>query len=178
MSSNINHQTQDFCQHVLSRESISWDGGTCLIPQIILVFLKHSRHFQCVGRTCQAPQRAEWVHACSVAQSCPTLCDPVDCSLQGSSVHGIFQARILEWVAISFSKRAQRVQINNQPIENGARKVKESMKVTVDSQKRFIHVSPSSSAKFSLAHNLKKKRNCVRVKIRPKVKHSGRRGKH
>ena len=38
-----------------------------------------------------------------VAQSCPTLCDPVDCSLPGSSVHGIFQARVLEWVAISFS---------------------------------------------------------------------------
>ena len=38
-----------------------------------------------------------------VAQSCPTLCDPVDCSPQGSSVHGIFQASILEWVAISFS---------------------------------------------------------------------------
>ena len=38
-----------------------------------------------------------------VAQSCQTLCDPVDCSLPGSSVHGIFQARVLEWVAISFS---------------------------------------------------------------------------
>ena len=38
-----------------------------------------------------------------VAQSCPTLCDPMDCSLSGSSVHGIFQAIILEWVAISFS---------------------------------------------------------------------------
>ena len=38
-----------------------------------------------------------------VAQSCPTLCDPMDCSLPDSSVHGILQARILEWVAISFS---------------------------------------------------------------------------
>ena len=37
-------------------------------------------------------------------QSCPTLGDSVDCSLPGSSVHGIFQARILEWVAISFSR--------------------------------------------------------------------------
>ena len=35
-----------------------------------------------------------------VAQSCPTLSDPMDCSLPGSSVHGIFQARVLEWVAI------------------------------------------------------------------------------
>ena len=39
-----------------------------------------------------------------VAQSCPTLCDPVDCSLPGSSIHGILWARILEWVAISFSR--------------------------------------------------------------------------
>ena len=38
------------------------------------------------------------------AQSCPTLCNPMDCSLPGSSVHEIFQARILEWVAISFSR--------------------------------------------------------------------------
>ena len=40
-----------------------------------------------------------------VAQSCPTLCDPMDCSLPGSSIHQIFQARILKWVAISFSRR-------------------------------------------------------------------------
>ena len=39
-----------------------------------------------------------------VAKSCQTLCDPLDCSLPGSSVHGILQARILEWVAISFSR--------------------------------------------------------------------------
>ena len=39
-----------------------------------------------------------------VVQSCPTLCNPMDCSLPGSSVHGIFQARILEWVDISFSR--------------------------------------------------------------------------
>ena len=38
-----------------------------------------------------------------VAQSCPTLSDPMDCSLPGSSVHGIFQARVLEWGAIAFS---------------------------------------------------------------------------
>ena len=42
--------------------------------------------------------------ASSVTQWCPTLCDPVDCSLPGSSVHGILQARILEWVAISSSR--------------------------------------------------------------------------
>ena len=40
-----------------------------------------------------------------VAQSCPTLRDPMDCSLPGSSIHGIFQARVLEWGAIAFSDR-------------------------------------------------------------------------
>ena len=40
-----------------------------------------------------------------VAQSCPALRDPMDCSLPGSSIHGIFQARVLEWGAIAFSLR-------------------------------------------------------------------------
>ena len=43
----------------------------------------------------------KWVRS-EVAQSCLTLCDPMDCSLPGSCVHGIFQARVLEWVALSF----------------------------------------------------------------------------
>ena len=48
-----------------------------------------------------------------VAQSCPTLCDPMDCSLSGSSIHGIFQARVLEWIAISFSRGSSRTQESN-----------------------------------------------------------------
>ena len=43
-----------------------------------------------------------------VAQSCPTFCNPMDYSLPRSSVHGILQARILEWVAISFSRGSSR----------------------------------------------------------------------
>ena len=43
-----------------------------------------------------------------VAQSCPTLCDPMDCSPPGSSVHGVLQAEILEWVAVTFSRRSSR----------------------------------------------------------------------
>ena len=43
-----------------------------------------------------------------VAQSCPTLCNPMDSSQPGSSIHGIFQARILEWIAISFSRGSSR----------------------------------------------------------------------
>ena len=43
-----------------------------------------------------------------VAQLCPTLCNPMDCSPRGSSVHGILQARILEWVAVPFSRGSSR----------------------------------------------------------------------
>ena len=55
----------------------------------------------------KCPSADEWRktwYIREVTQSCPTLCDPTDCSLPGFSVHGIFQARVLEWVAISFSK--------------------------------------------------------------------------
>ena len=43
-------------------------------------------------------------HESDVAQSCPTLCDPMDCSLSGSFVHWIFQPRVLEWIALSFTR--------------------------------------------------------------------------
>ena len=52
--------------------------------------------------TIQTPAAAA---AAKSLQSCLTLCDPMDCSLTGSSIHGIFQARVLEWVAIAFSDR-------------------------------------------------------------------------
>ena len=42
-----------------------------------------------------------------ITQLCPTLSDPMDCSLPGSSIHGIFQARVLEWVAIACSNAAE-----------------------------------------------------------------------
>ena len=48
-----------------------------------------------------------------VAQSCPTLSDPMDCSLPGSFVHGIFQARVLEWGAIAFSELPTRYLLYN-----------------------------------------------------------------
>ena len=53
--------------------------------------------------TCQTQKK---VKESEVTQSCLTLCSPMDCSLLGSSVHGILQARVLEWVAISFSRRS------------------------------------------------------------------------
>ena len=53
------------------------------------------------------PEEGE-VKSSEVIQSCLTLCDPMDCSLSGSSVHEIFQARVLEWIAISFSRGSPR----------------------------------------------------------------------
>ena len=59
----------------------------------------------------------EKVKESEVTQSCPTLCDPMACSLPGSSVHGILQAIVLEWTAISFSK--WRVLTKRFPLEKG-----------------------------------------------------------
>ena len=53
-----------------------------------------------------------------VAQSCLTLSDPMDCSLPGSSVHGIFQARVLEWVAIAFSGHRCSVQFSHSVVSD------------------------------------------------------------
>ena len=52
------------------------------------------------------------MHESEVAQSCPTLRDPMDCSPPGSSIHGIFQARVLEWGAIAFSVYAAYIMWN------------------------------------------------------------------
>ena len=58
-----------------------------------------------------------------VAQLCPTLSDPMDCSLPGSSVRGIFQARVLEWVAIAFSNNLYEVSRKGKCIETESRSV-------------------------------------------------------
>ena len=63
---------------------------------IYFCFIDYAKAFDCVV-----------VVSSEVAQSCLTLCDPVDRSLPGSSVHGIFQAIVLEWVAIAFSNKAE-----------------------------------------------------------------------
>ena len=64
----------------------------------------------------------------SVAQSCSTLCDPMDCSLPGSSVHGILQARVLEWVAISFSRGSSQPRDQTQVSHTAGRRFKGSPK--------------------------------------------------
>ena len=69
-----------------------------------------SRQEYCSGLPFPSPvhESQKWKWSCSAGphlatQSCPTLCDPMDCSLPGSFVHGISQARILEWGSIAFS---------------------------------------------------------------------------
>ena len=58
----------------------------------------------------ESPGKPSWCLKVKVLvpQSCPTLCDPMDCSPPGFSIHGIFQAWVLEWVAISFSRGSSR----------------------------------------------------------------------
>ena len=58
--------------------------------------------------------KSKEVSVSEIAQLCPTLCDLMDCSLLGSSVHGIFQAIILEWVATSFSNIL--IKVNSPPL--------------------------------------------------------------
>jgi len=58
---------------------------------------------------CQPTMQEKSESESEVAQSCPTLCDPMDCSLSGSSVYGILQARILEWVAISYQTQVSHI---------------------------------------------------------------------
>ena len=65
--------------------------------------LGFSRQEHWSGLPFPSPMR-ERKNESEVVQSCLTLSDPVDCSLPGSSVHGIFQVRVLEWVAIAFSR--------------------------------------------------------------------------
>ena len=104
-------------------------SGSSAFSKVTLLLLLLLSRFSCV-RLCETPQMAahqaplplgfsgqehwsglHFLLQCmkvksesEVAQSCPTLRDPMDCRPPGSSVHGIFQARVLEWVAIAFSE--------------------------------------------------------------------------
>ena len=84
-----------------------------------------------------------------VAQACPTLCNPMDCSLPGSSVHEIFQARIPEWVAISCSRGSSRPRDRTQVFRIAGRRstiwaTREALVSTV-----YIRQSPSPSSSHS-----------------------------
>ena len=76
-------------------------------PSIKNIFLKESKvKYKTVNSKIKSSLELTYTHYSEVAQSCLTLCHPVDCSPPGSSVHGILQARVLEWGAIAFSREA------------------------------------------------------------------------
>ena len=80
--------------------SVAYTPGGLSVHKGRRSYLPRSLHYPCA-------YTSAWYIKCLIVcakllQLCPTLCDPMDCSLQGSSVHGIFQARILEWLAIPF----------------------------------------------------------------------------
>ena len=68
-----------------------------------LFFISVSLLLSCIQGLCYHLSKLHVLCCANLLQSCLTLCDPMDCSPPGFSVHGILQARILEWVAISFS---------------------------------------------------------------------------
>ena len=69
-----------------------------------IMTLIHYHHHKISRIHCDGTKLRQTYKHAKLLQSCPTLCDPMDCSLPGSSVHGILQARILEWVAIPISR--------------------------------------------------------------------------
>ena len=81
-----------------SQFSAVWGTGKLASQELLLVLM--NMLVAVIGKEIFKREASE------VAQSCTTLCDPMDCSPPGSSVHGIFQARVLERVAISFSRRS------------------------------------------------------------------------
>ena len=83
-----------------------------------------------------------------VAQSCPTLSDLMDCSLKGSSIHGIFQARVLEWGAIAFSGSLQK------PLPNTGKVPQAVDKMLLQSQPQRWQLSLGCEQAQDTAHTL------------------------
>ena len=106
------HNLPEFAQtHVHWVSDAIQPSHPLLSPSSLALNLsQHQGLFQSVGSSHQVAKvlvlqlqylSSQWMKSkVSVAQSCPTLCNPMDCSPPGSSIHGIFQASVLEWVAI------------------------------------------------------------------------------
>ena len=80
------------------RERGSWQGTVVRIPM----------WWNVVRWPCSKKHQADWFMRSEVAQLCTTLWDPIDCSLPDSSIHKILQARVLDWIAIYFSRGSSR----------------------------------------------------------------------
>ena len=105
------HRKQSNLVHkCMKSRSMSWEQ-----------FQKNTKPYNLsVGSIYKYPQKKcylsldpNWKKKVKVTQSCPTLCDPLDCSPPGSSAHGILQARTLEWVAILFSREPSQPKLSS-----------------------------------------------------------------
>ena len=82
--------------------SLLWTFSHCFLLRIL--FPPHLLHHDLASWKSSTGKVVNPTGEKLVVQSCPTLCNPIDCSLPGSSVHGILQATILEWVPMPFSR--------------------------------------------------------------------------
>ena len=106
---------RNFHFHFKSKRKLNFEMWALVINCWGFIFINHLNPlFCCCLVTKSCPSTAQYIYMCVcvcacvhthvLVQSCPTLCDPMNCSQWGSSVHGILQERILEWVAISYSR--------------------------------------------------------------------------
>ena len=108
-----------------------------------------------------------------VAQSCPTLSDPKDCSLSGSSVHGIFQARVLEWGAIAFSRSCtdKLLNLNLQGLLLSS--LREAFSVYIQHGREFLMTKAACKEKLTEKKKKKKNSNTLRTKNNEGIIHGG-----
>ena len=95
-------RARTFPQPTLSRHQARPEHDTHLVSMVLIAFKEVGP--LAVLKLCLLNGGLQVTQKVLVAQSCPTLCNPMDCSPPGSSVHGTLQARILEWVAMAFSR--------------------------------------------------------------------------
>ena len=95
---------------------VSKRSGQLWVPSNDLLNTKQLSESWLMGKRGQEAKKLLFIleSESEVAQLCPILCNPVGCSLPDSSIHGILQTRILEWVAISLSKRSSQPQRSKQ----------------------------------------------------------------
>ena len=106
MPKNVQTTIQLYSFHMLARlfsKSFKLGFMNQEIPDVQAGFRKHRETRNQIVNVCWIREEAAAAAAAKSLQSCPTLCDPMDGSPPGSAVPGILQARILEWVSISFS---------------------------------------------------------------------------
>ena len=117
-TSSMSVDKREYCHHFSASEFLTRNIGNCECEASLpyshnwysttvekwFVFFCHLFLYWLVWQTNRWKIPCVRMLGCMCTQSCPTLCNPMDCTLPGSTIHGIFQARILAWIAISFSR--------------------------------------------------------------------------